>query len=259
MTEDSLSPAAITRNLETRFVGQRVIYLPRVGSTMEMARREAQQGAAEGTAVIAGEQTGGRGRAGRRWLSPRGTISLSIVLYPALAYLPSLIMLASLAVVYSIGAVTGLGAGIKWPNDVLVGGRKVCGVLIESGVRRGRVDYAIIGIGMNVNLELSRFPEIAPTATSLSGELGRAVSRRKLLRSLLVEAEGLYLALQAGGSIYEAWRDSLVMLGKPVQVTEENTVHEGIAESVGRDGSLFLRQRDGGLLRVVAGDVSLRY
>ena len=258
MVENSLSPASITDNLATHFIGQRVIYYPRLTSTMEVAKREAQQGAAEGTIVVADEQTAGKGRMQRTWLSPTGSIALSIILYPSVLYLPYLIMLASLAVVYSIKTVTGLKSQVKWPNDVLINGRKVCGILVESGVRGNVVDYAIIGIGINVNLRLSDFPEILPIATSLSDELGRDVSRLDVIRCLLVEVERLYLALPAGGAIYQKWRDSLVTLGRKVRVKSGKTVYDGIAESVAEDGSLLLRCPDGSLTKIVAGDVTLR-
>ena len=258
MIENSLSPASITNNLETHFVGQTVICYPSLTSTMEVAKQKAQQGAVEGTVIIADEQTAGKGRIKRVWLSPKGNIALSVILYPGVAYLPSLIMLASLAVIHSIEAVTGLKSQLKWPNDVLINGKKVCGILIESNVRGDIVDYAIIGIGVNVNLRLYDFPEIQPTATSLSEELGRDVSRLNIIRCLLVEIEKLYLALSAGGSIYEEWRDSLVTLGRRVQVKSGKTICEGVAESVARDGSLLLRHSDGSLSKIVAGDVTLR-
>jgi BirA family biotin operon repressor/biotin-[acetyl-CoA-carboxylase] ligase len=257
MMEDSLSPASITNNLDTRFVGQRVIYYPRLTSTMDVAKREAQQGAAEGTIIVADEQTVGKGRLNRGWLSPEGNIALSIVLYPSLPYLPFLIMLASLSVVHSIEAVTGLKSQVKWPNDILINGRKVCGILIESEVRGDMVEYAIMGIGVNVNLRLSSFPEILSTVTSLCDELGGEVSRLSLIQRLLVEIERFYLSLLAGESIYEEWRDRLVTLGKRVQVKTGKTVYKGIAESVAGDGSLLLRQSDGSLTKIVAGDATL--
>jgi BirA family biotin operon repressor/biotin-[acetyl-CoA-carboxylase] ligase len=256
--EDSLSPATITSNLATRFIGQRVICYPRLTSTNDLAKRRAQQGAREGTVIVAEEQTAGRGRMKRTWLSPRGSIALSIILYPQLAYLPSLIMVASLAVVHGIAKATGLKSQIKWPNDVLVNGKKVCGILIESDVKGSVVDYAIIGIGVNVNLRLSDFPEILPTATSLSHELGRDVSRLDMIRCLLAEVERLYLALPTGQSVYQEWRDNLVTLGKKVQVNSGTTTYKGVAESVASDGSLLLRQSDGSLIKIVAGDVTLR-
>jgi len=256
--ENSLSPASIADNLETSVVGQRVIYYPSLTSTMVVAKREVQRGAAEGTVIIADEQTAGKGRKKRIWLSPRGNIALSIILYPSIVYLPSLVMLASLAVVYSIESVTGLKPQLKWPNDVLIKGRKVCGILIESGVRGRKVDYAIVGIGVNVNLRLVGFPEISAVTTSLSDELGREVPQIDLIRRLLVEVEKLYLALPSGESVYQEWRDRLVTLGRRVQVSWGKTEYEGIAESVARDGSLLLRCSDGSLTKIVAGDVTLR-
>ena len=120
------------------------------------------------------------------------------------------------------------------------------------------MNYTIIGIGINVDLRPADFPEILPIATSLGGELGRDVSRLSVIRCLLIEIERLYLTLSAGGSVYEEWRDNLVTLGKRVRATTGETIYEGVAESVDRDGSLLLRGLDGSLTRIVAGDVTLR-
>ncbi len=257
MADDTLSAEAITRDLGTRLVAQKVLYYPSLTSTMDIARQQARQGTLEGTVIIADEQTAARGRLKRTWLSPRGNIALSLILFPDLSHLSSLIMLASLAVVHSITSVTGLKPQIKWPNDVLISGKKVCGILIENSVQKNGVEYAIVGIGIDANLRLADFPEIQPIATSLSDELGREVSRLEVIRSLLVEMEGLYQVMMDGGSLYPEWRDSLVTLGKKVRVTEGDTVIEGIAESVDRDGSLLLRRPDGTLSRIIAGDVTL--
>ncbi len=224
---------------------------------MEEARVEAAKGAPEGTVIIAGEQTGGRGRLERTWLSPSGGIYLSIILYPDAGNLSSLIMVASLAVVHAVRAVTGLQAQIKWPNDVLIGGRKVCGVLIESGAREGDGIYAVIGLGINANIRTADFAEIPPAATSLSDELGRDVSRLEMLRKLLSEFERLYLSLP-GEAVYQEWRHSLVTLGRRVRARSGVSVYEGVAESVARDGSLILRRPDGSRIPVYAGDVTLR-
>jgi BirA family biotin operon repressor/biotin-[acetyl-CoA-carboxylase] ligase len=255
---DDLSPASIVDNLNTRFIGQRVIYYPRLASTMDVAGQRAQRGAAEGTVIIAGEQTEGRGRVKHSWLSPEGNIALSIILYPDVTCLPYLVMLASLAAVHSIEAVTGLKPQIKWPNDILINGKKVCGILTENEVKGSRVDYAIIGVGVNVSLKAADFPEIFTTATSLNEETGREVSPVDVVRYLLVEMERLYLTLPDGESIYEAWRDRLVTLGKRVYVESGSTVLEGMAESVDRSGALLLRCYDGSSAKIVAGDVILR-
>ena len=255
---DFISPELITSNLETRFIGQRVIHFLSHGSTMEAARQEAKQAAAEGTVVITEEQTVGRGRVKRVWLSPKGSISLSVVLYPAISQLPYLIMLTSVAVARSIEATAGLKTQLKWPNDVLIKGKKVCGILIENELQGDKVLWAIIGIGINANIRMKDFPEIAATATSLSDELGKDISRVEIIRRLLVEMEKLYLSLGDGELIYQEWRDRLMTLDRRVQVVEGEKTLEGVAEAVSKDGSLVLRHDNGSVSHVVAGDVTLR-
>lgn len=252
-----ISPASILQNLTTSIIGQHIRYYHTIPSTMDTAKKAARQGAAEGTIVIAEEQTAGRGRLGRSWLSPRGGIALSIILRPNLRQLPRLIMVASLAASHSIEQVSGLKTDIKWPNDVLIRGKKACGILVESAIRGQTVDWAIVGIGINVNLDPADFPEIAAIATSLSAELGRNVSRLDILRTLLSEMELLYLALRRGEPIHEEWRSHLETLGKMVRVSSGGLVEEGRAESVDEDGSLLLRRSDGSLAVLTTGEVTL--
>jgi len=240
-------------------VGHNIIYYPVTSSTMDVARQAAADGAAEGTIVIADEQTAGRGRLGRKWLSPpESSVLLSIILYPKLEELPRLTMAACLAVARSIERVTGLKPTIKWPNDVLIQGKKVSGVLIESDVQGDRVNYAIVGLALNVNLDPSSIPEIAETATSLKEALGHEVSRLEVLRALLGEFEDLYSALRRGEPIEREWRRRLETLGREVTVRSGQEVREGYAESVDEDGNLLLRLRDGSLVTIAAGDVTLR-
>jgi BirA family biotin operon repressor/biotin-[acetyl-CoA-carboxylase] ligase len=254
--EDSLSPQKITDGLDTSIIGRKVRHFSSLPSTMETARKEAARGAPEGTVIIADEQTAGHGRLGRAWLSPKGSVSLSVVLYPDIAGLPYLIMIASLAVARGIEAVTGLEALLKWPNDVLVNGRKVAGILIETSLKGEAVDYAVMGIGININVDMSVFPEVAATATSLFGELHSSVSRLGVVRRLLLELDDLYKAPRQ--AIYGEWRSRLTTLGRQVCVVSGGEVQYGRAESVTADGSLMLRLDDGSLTRVLAGDVSMR-
>lgn len=258
MIMDFISPERITDGLGTRFIGQRVAHFPSLNSTMEMARREAKKGAVEGTVVIAEEQTAGRGRVKRAWLSPRGSLSLSVVLYPGVAQLPYLIMLASVAVARSLETVAGLKTQLKWPNDVLIRGKKVCGILIENGLKGSSIAWAVIGIGINVNMKMADFPEIADTATSLSDERGEELPRVEIIRRLLIELERLYLELGDGARLYREWRDRLITLGKRVRVISGKNVLQGVAEDVSRDGSLRLKHEDGSISHIVAGDVILR-
>ncbi len=254
-----LNSAAITENLGTRIIGKRVLYFPSVTSTNDVAKEEANRKTVEGTVIVAGEQTAGKGRLKRVWTSPKGTLACSIILYPNIKQLSSLIMIASLSVVYAIREVTGLKAQIKWPNDVQINGKKVCGILIENTLRGKTITCSVIGIGLNVNFELSSYPEFVENATSLSHELGRKVSLLVMMRKLLVEMDALYLTPSDSDAIFKEWRDNLVTLGQKVRATSDNTISEGFAESVESDGSLLIRQSDGTLNRISQGDVTLRY
>ena len=255
---DTLSAKSIACGLSTKIIGRNILYYPRVGSTNETAKQEAGREVQEGTIVVAGEQTAGRGRLKRTWLTPAGNIALSVVLYPEKRILPSLIMMASLAVSRSIEAVAGLETQIKWPNDVLINGRKVCGILVESDVRDEKVNYAIIGIGINVNAGKDVLPGVQFPATSLNLEAGKEVSRLDVTRELVKALDNLYGTISSGGPVFSEWRDRLVTLGKEVRVTSGKEMVEGIAESVDTDGSLLVKSPDGSLNRIVAGDVTLR-
>lgn len=248
---------SIQSHLNTKFVGRELYYYRRLATTMEAAKKLARKGAAEGVVVIAGTQTAGRGRIGRTWLSPGGSLAMSVMLKPPLANLPQLIMIASLAVVRAIKKVAGLETQIKWPNDVLIKSKKVCGILIENEVKGGRVNFAIIGIGVNINFDPLAFPEIAEIATSLSHELGAEISRVELISALLCELEQLYLEAQAGAPVYREWQEKMETLGRQIQVKTGETVEQGKAETVTEKGNLILRRADGSLAEIVAGDVTI--
>ena len=247
----------ITKGLKTRCIGKKVVYYPTLPSTMDAAREHARQGAEEGTVIMAGEQTAGRGRLKRSWLAPEGNIALSIILRPVNAYLPYLIMIAALAAARSIETAAGLKTEIKWPNDVLINGKKVCGILIENEFKGSKADFSSIGIGINIALKVAEHEEIADTATSLSTNPNDAL-RLKLIKALLQEFEKLYLQLPDGKAIFNAWREKLVTLGKKVKATGGKQVIEGSAEEVDESGALYIRSVAGDLIKVVAGDVTLR-
>lgn len=253
-----ISREAIQHRLNTRIIGRQVLYYPTVSSTQEIASKAASDGALEGTVVVAQEQTRGKARLGRSWINPRGVIAVSVILRPEMDQLLRLTMIASLATSRCIEKVTGLKTAIKWPNDVLVNGKKVSGILTESALRRHSVNWAVIGIGINVNFDPAAYPEIASTATSLSCELGRQVSQLEVLLALLREIEELYLALRSGQPVHEEWQRRLETLGRTVQVISGDHVEEGYAESVDSDGALLLRRKDGNLVQITAGDVTLR-
>jgi len=252
------SSRAVREGLTTRFVGRRLEYRAVLGSTQDLARELAQAGAREGTVVLAGRQRAGRGRLGRSFISPQGGLYFTVVLRPALDHLRSLPIVAAVAVARGLERVAGLNTALKWPNDVLVGGRKICGILLESELMGQAVSYVLLGIGVNVNADLSAYPEIAALATSAAAEADRPVSREALAAAVLNELEDLYLAAQAGRLVQDEWRARLETLGREVRVTYGEQVEDGLAEDVDGDGSLILLRRNGSRVTIVAGDVTLR-
>ena len=252
------SAAALRKRLSTRIIGRRIIYHDRLPSTMDAAREAARNGISEGAVIITGEQVRGRGRLNREWLTPAGNIALSIILYPDMKTVPYLIVMAATAVCRSIEAVTGLKPGIKWPNDILVNGKKVCGILIENELPHKGIVTSVIGIGINTGLKPEVYREITETATSIEREAGTGVSRTEIIVGLLEAFDELYDPGQDRATVYDDWKSRLVTLGEEVTVTWKDKVMEGTAESVDESGALLLRLPDGSTTVVVAGDVTLR-
>ncbi|MBN1136311.1 MAG: biotin--[acetyl-CoA-carboxylase] ligase [Anaerolineae bacterium] len=263
MAKDALSAEGILAGLKTRLVAQNLIYLPVVDSTMDEARRLAEQGAPDGTLVLTDYQTAGRGRLDRRWQAPpTSSLLLSFIFRPAIAphQVQQLTMLCGLAVAESVEAQTSLPVGLKWPNDLETGGAKVGGILTEIELSGVRVSYAIVGIGLNVNLDPQQLNEpVLARATSLSTELGRPVARLPLLWAVLRAVEARYLVLGAGAPrLHAEWAKRLVTLGRMVTVSTGDATWEGVAEGVDADGALLVRRIDGSLERIIAGDVTVR-
>ena len=256
----ALSAERIRAGLTTRFVGQNLVYLPETGSTNDVARRLAAEGAPDGTLVLTDHQTSGRGRLDRRWEAPPGSsLLLSLLFRPSLApqQLQRLTMICGLGVVDAVEATTGLQVGLKWPNDVVQDGAKLGGILTEVGLEGAQVAYAVVGIGLNVNLDPTRLPgTLLLPATSLSHLLGREVDRIELLRALLEAIERRYLVLQAGATPQAEWAERLITLGHRVRVSLDDRLLEGVAEGVTADGALLVRLADGRLETILAGDVS---
>lgn len=257
MTAESLSAGAIRAHLEGITIARRVVFYHTVASTMEAARREIEDGTPSGTLVVAEEQSGGQGRLGREWLSPAGNVYLSLILFPPDCIIPSLTMAAGLAVADAIAELCGIEARLKWPNDVLIGGKKVSGILAVSGTSRG-VSYAVIGIGINVNLDVAAYPEISGTAASLSDATGRTVSRLNVIAAMLRHLESRLNQLQSGEFVWREWQERLDTIGRQVTVKSGGGVFEGVAEAVNASGSLMLRLSDRTLKEIPAGDVTLR-
>ena len=254
-----LSAQALTKALAGRLVGSQVHYYDLLSSTMDEAKRLADDGCPEGAVVVADVQTAGRGRFSRSWISPPGeNLSFSVVLRPTASQLSYVNMAATLAVSGAVAHMTGLTPSIKWPNDVRLCGLKIAGILVETAVAAGQTRHAAVGIGLNVNLDPSQFPEIAATATSLRREAGRRLDRATVLLAVLERLDTLYAQIRRGESLTERWSAGLDTLGRVVQVRWGDRLLKGRATAVDEQGNLLLAQPDGSTVRVVAGEVTLQ-
>lgn len=261
---DRLFPEEIRDGLSTRFVGRKVFYCDSVSSTNDLAMEMARNGAGEGVLVVAEDQTGGKGRLGRGWYSPKYKgIWFSLLLCPSVnpSEASQVTMMAAVALASAIKSETGVAAGIKWPNDLLVGGKKLCGILTELSAEMDRINHLVVGVGINTNQDQDDFPEaVRDTATSLKVEAGRTVSRVRLLQASLAAFEWWYGEWLTRGfpPVLARWKEMSVSLNCPVRIHNLNKSWDGWAEDVDKDGALLLRLPDGSLQRLVSGEVSLR-
>jgi len=260
---DRLLPAEVSGGLETRCIGREVIYFEQTDSTNLQARRLADEGAVEGTVVIADTQTSGRGRLGRTWTSPPGVnLYLSIILRPTFPPQEATRMtfLSAIAVAEAIAAVGPFTPQLKWPNDVLLDGRKIAGLLNEMNAETERVHYMVLGVGVNLNMKAEDFPaDLRTPATSLLIAGGREVSRREFTRELLRQVDRLYTLYQREGfaPIRAAWEARCHMVGRMVEVDSPPRQFVGTVEGIDAEGALLVGLPGGIQERVLAGDVRL--
>ncbi len=258
---DRLGELELRPLLNTHDLGQVLHWFEEVGSTNDIARRLADEGATHGEVVVAEVQTAGRGRRGRAWVSPAGrNLTLSIILRPDLppARAPELTLVASVALCQAVRQ-AGVPAGIKWPNDLLSRGRKLAGVLTELAADPDRVQWVVLGIGANVNVRAEEFPaELRDIATSLAMERGEPVPRALFAAAVLSSLEEWLDRHAEDGfpPVREAWKAMSITLDREVRVRAGDRDLEGVAEDVDEAGALLVRTR-AGLERVLAGDVEL--
>ena len=258
-TPTDLDIDAVRAALRGRVIGGRLLYHDVLPSTMDEARWLADEGWPEGLVVVADEQTAGRGRFDRNWISPPGeNLSFSVLLRPTATELPFVNMAATLAISKTVAELIGRPTAIKWPNDVKIDGRKVSGILIETDVGIGRLRYAILGIGINVNLDPAAHPEIASIATSLSTEMLRHVDRGEVLQAVLGCLDDMYGMVKRGRSLTDEWSAHLETLGRTVTVRWGHRVFEGHARAVDERGHLVVAMPDGSMVTVAGGEVTLQ-
>ena len=231
---------------------QRIHHFLRLSSTMDKARELARKGVEEGTIVIAEEQVQGRGRLGREWISTSGGIYFTLTLRPKInpAYAPRLNLMASIAVANTIRELFDLKAELKWPNDVLMGNKKVCGIFAEIDAETDIINFVNIGIGINAN---NSIPGFEKTAISLKELLGREISRKIFFSSLLMEIDRVRDSLTKADLI-EEWKGLSATLNKYVRVVSQSEEIVGRAIDINNDGALMIKEKNGALKNVFAGD-----
>lgn len=260
---DLVSPLEMEKVLTTKTFGRKYIYLERTDSTNREAKKLAADGAEEGTVVVTEEQSAGRGRLERGWFSPyRKGLWFSIILRPDFLPMeaPKCTLMAAVALTKAFHRLGLAAAGIKWPNDILVGPKKMVGILTEMNGTMEEIQYIVMGIGINVNVEEKDLPEpIAGLATSFRME-GVEVDRREAFNVILTELENQYNRVLSEGfdSTLAEWSQLSVTLHREVQVKAPGSTYTGMAEAIDRDGNLLVRRPSGEVERVVAGDVSIR-
>lgn len=260
---DSVAAVEVSSLMETDVIGRDVRYMETIDSTNLYARRLGEDGAAEGVLVVADEQTAGKGRSGRHWTTPPGSaIAMSVLLRPRIApeRISMVTLVMGLAVAKAVRELYGLDALIKWPNDVVVNGKKICGILTEMSAELMAVNYIVIGVGINSNMK--EFPEeIRTTATSIALELGRDVNRARLIAEVMKHFEILYRGFLETSDLSRIMSDYnaiLVNIGRRVRVLEPGNEYSAQALGIDRNGRLLVRTDEGAVRDVYAGEVSVR-
>jgi BirA family transcriptional regulator, biotin operon repressor / biotin---[acetyl-CoA-carboxylase] ligase len=249
--------------LSGRRIGNNIRFFPEVESTNDVLFKLARDGAPHGTVVIAECQTKGKGRLNREWQSPPGcNIYASVVLRPPTEplYAPQITLMTGVVVAELLSEYCTAEVTLKWPNDVLIRGKKVCGILAEMSSSEGGVDFVVVGIGINVNIRKNDFDEsIRNTATSLAEETGRNISRLDLTAKLFDRFDEIYARfLDSGfGSIKNAWLSYCDMVGKQARVIFKNDIESGKVLGIDDFGALIISDEKGKTKRVIAGDASV--
>ncbi|MBA7475013.1 Bifunctional ligase/repressor BirA [subsurface metagenome] len=260
---DLLLPQEIQRGLSTNYVGKEIYYFPELKSTNIMAKEKAlhrAEGIDGGTLIIAERQSAGKGRLGREWFSPVGGIWLSIILYPQLSpsYISRITLMTAVAVVKAIKVCTQIESQIKWPNDILINEKKVCGILTEMSAELDIINWVVAGIGINVNISHREFPEnIQENTISLKEASGKEVLRVKLVQIFLQEFEKYYEILKRRefSSILKEWKLYSHTLGRKIRVDTGEKIITGEVVDINEEGALILKKEDSELAEIISGTI----
>lgn len=264
---DALIKSEILSQLNTKNWGKEHLYTyEETDSTNLIAKKLAREGKPEGTVVVAEHQRAGKGRLGRQWISPKGSgIWLSFILRPPMlpTFAPQISFVIAVGMIRALKNTTGLDVKTKWPNDILIDRRKAVGILTELSAEMERINYIVVGVGVNVNQKAEDFPpEFKDKSTSLklANTGGQKFSRVKILQGILEEMEKIYNDYLDKGfaSILEEWKNNSITIGEEVEVIMGEERLSGLAIDVDKDGSLLVKKDNGDVERIIAGDVSLR-
>ncbi|MHC2994543.1 MAG: biotin--[acetyl-CoA-carboxylase] ligase [Candidatus Atribacteria bacterium] len=260
---DLLLPQEIQSGLSTNYIGQKIYYFTELESTNIMAKEKVshkEEEINEGTVIIAERQSAGKGRLGRKWFSPTGGIWLSIILYPQLSpsYIPRITLMTAVAVVKAIERCAQIKGQIKWPNDILINEKKVCGILTEMSVELDLINWVVVGIGINVDIKKQEFPEdIREKTTSLKEALRKEISRVRLVQIFLKEFERYYELLKKReiSLILKEWKSYSHTLGKKIKINIGENIVTGEAIDVNEKGELILKKKGGELIEIISGTI----
>ena len=248
----------ITKNLKTKIIGRKIYHFEKIDSTNLYSKKLIKEDVEEGTVVIADIQLKGRGRKNRIWLSPKGGLWFSLILYPSISPERGMLitMASSIAVAQGIIDITDLTPEIKWPNDLLISKKKVCGILTELESKEKKINYAVVGIGINVNNILNN--DLQNIATTLKQEVGNQISRIELLKSILKRYDENYYKLISGdhNSIRDLWLQYSNIIGKKIKVEDGKNVVTGVAIDIDDNGCLVLNNNNG-KIKIFSGDIQI--
>ena len=261
---DSINKDELLLKTETEIFGQEIYVYEQVNSTNDIMKKLAAEGAPEGTVVVADQQLRGKGRLGRPWVSAPGKgIYFSVLLRPHItpAWAAQLIFVSAVAVCRALRKTTGLQVTIKWPNDLVIAGKKVCGILTELSAEIDMINYVVAGIGINANHEAADFPaDIRDKALSLAMAAGRSFRRTDLLLAIFKELDAEYKDYLKSGfaGVLERWKELNSTLGREVTVSCGQDTLRGLARDIDEQGCLLVERADGSVSAVMVGDVSVR-
>lgn len=257
-TPDRQIQFELERMLNTKIIGHKILFLEEIDSTNNKAKQIAFE-SQDGDVVVSETQHSGRGRRGREWHSPKGGIYISFILKPNISpeRAPQITLLSSVALVETLNSMKSkMNAKIKWPNDILISGRKISGILTELSSDMEKINYVVVGIGINLNTDLEDLPE---KAASLKVEMGQEISVKLFLKSFFEHYDTVYQEYLNNGidQIIEKWKKNSDTLGKNVKIIGINETYDGLAKDIDENGALILKTKDKEI-KVYSGDVSLR-